>query len=159
MCDGSFCDHFHSTKRGHAARLPKSTRHHVRFQIVVPKIDFFREAATPDCRLESQSRKSHFHVCKLRVSNDLLFMLSRTTGSTGARIPRPEEGGTQEQWVGVVLSINSSGYFISTFAHPLKYKLPVTDTVCYTSSTFDEKLHQHISHELADHVGRASDTS
>ena len=48
------------------------------------------------------------------------------------------------------VSINPSGYFISRFAYPLKYKLPVTDNVCYTSGTFDENLHQHISHELAD---------
>jgi len=37
--------------------------------------------------------------------------------------------------------------------------LPVTDNVWYTSSTFDENLHEHISHELADNVGRESDTS
>ena len=56
-------------------------------------------------------------------------------------------------------SINSSGYFISRIAYPLKYKLPVTDNVCYTSGTFDENLHEHISLDLADGVGRGSDTS
>ena len=30
---------------------------------------------------------------------------------------------------------------------------------CYTSFTFDENLHEHISQDLADNVGRASDTS
>ncbi len=29
----------------------------------------------------------------------------------------------------------------------------------YSSFTFDEKLHEHISHDLADDVGRESDTS
>ena len=56
-------------------------------------------------------------------------------------------------------SINPSGYFISRFQHPSKYKLPVTDNVCYTSGTFDENLHEHISHELADNARRKSDTS
>ena len=35
----------------------------------------------------------------------------------------------------------------------------VTIRLCYTSNTFDENLHEHISHELAGHVGRESDTS
>ncbi len=41
----------------------------------------------------------------------------------------------------------------------MKYKLNVTTPVCYTSCTFNENLHEHISHEMADDVGRASDTS
>ncbi len=48
---------------------------------------------------------------------------------------------------------------MSRFAHPLKYKLAVTDLLCYTSCTFDENLHEHIRHELADDGGRESDTS
>ena len=55
--------------------------------------------------------------------------------------------------------INSFGYSNSRFGHPRKYKLNVTSVVWYTSPTFDENLHEHISHELADDVGRESDTS
>jgi len=37
--------------------------------------------------------------------------------------------------------------------------LTVTTLLCYMSNTFDDNLHQHINRELADNVGRASDTS
>ena len=35
----------------------------------------------------------------------------------------------------------------------------VTLFIAYRSFTLDEDLHEHINHELADDVGRASDTS
>jgi hypothetical protein len=40
------------------------------------------------------------------------------------------------------------------------YKWTVTSLLCYSSCTFDEKLHEHISQDLADNVGPAKrDTS
>ena len=63
--------------------------------------------------------------------------------------------------------INQSEYVNSNMACParkisvkfVKYFLHVTNGMCYTSSTFDEDLLKYISHELADNVGRESDTS
>lgn len=43
--------------------------------------------------------------------------------------------------------------------HSTKYKWTVTKPACYSSSTFDEYLHEHNSHDLADDVGRESDAS
>ena len=41
----------------------------------------------------------------------------------------------------------------------MKYKWTVTIALWYSSSTFDENLHEHSNHDLADNVGRESDTS
>lgn len=56
-------------------------------------------------------------------------------------------------------SIIQFGYFNSRFVTPAKYKWSVTVVLCYSSDTFDEKLHEPISHDLADADGRESDTS
>jgi len=40
-----------------------------------------------------------------------------------------------------------------------KNKLTVTTLLCYMSNTFNENLHEHISHELADNAGRESETA
>ena len=41
----------------------------------------------------------------------------------------------------------------------LAKKFDVTCHMSYSSCTFDENLHLHINRDLADDVGRASDTS
>lgn len=41
----------------------------------------------------------------------------------------------------------------------LKLLVDCNGARCYRSRTFDEDLHKHINHELADNVGRESDTS
>jgi hypothetical protein len=55
-----------------------------------------------------------------------------------------------------------------SFGHPditiqdvfaFKVLLDVTSLLWYTSFTFDENLQLHINRDLADNVGRASDTS
>ena len=51
------------------------------------------------------------------------------------------------------------GYLNSRSPTPAKYKWTVTLALCYSFCTFDEKLQEHISHDLADADGRASDTS
>ena len=38
-------------------------------------------------------------------------------------------------------------------------EIDVTMPTMESSATFDENLHEHINHELADNVGRESDTS
>ena len=60
----------------------------------------------------------------------------------------------------MVLTINTSGYsVIKLFHFSVKYNLTVTIQLWYSSSLFDENLYEHINRELADYVGRESDTS
>jgi len=67
-------------------------------------------------------------------------------------------------WKGVMRQSGQSIYlFIRIFGFKIvpaeTYKLTVTVLLCYMSNTFDENLHEHINHELADDAGRESDTS
>jgi len=63
------------------------------------------------------------------------------------------------------LSVSASYHLIQIFnfkiVAPQKYKWLVTHIVWYSSYAFDEKLHEHISQDLADDVGpeRFRDTS
>jgi hypothetical protein len=67
-------------------------------------------------------------------------------------------------WVWLSLGVRQHRIMLCTYldlryCHPAKYKWTVTKPACYSSSTFDEKLHEHISLDLADNVGRESDPS
>jgi hypothetical protein len=48
--------------------------------------------------------------------------------------------------------------FEFTILHPLNYQWTSTSRSCKTSPTFDENLHEHTRHELADDAYRESDT-
>jgi len=56
-------------------------------------------------------------------------------------------------------SINLSRYIDSERCIFLQILLDRNHTHVVSVSLFDENLFEHISHELADHVGRESDTS